>query len=169
VPPAPTKPDPAATFPAFNAVQAMSEGVFSEEEMPSAAAKTNNPLISADKGENRPHLPPAPPTDSSPRPSTDVVMPDLANKGRTIWHDAKDDETRHLADWVSAAYGWTGAPTVDTQRKALDDTNPAWGAYETVDVLQGDSILSGNRPAALLGEFDQYYMSYPWITQVAAH
>ncbi|KAL5083902.1 hypothetical protein Trisim1_000811 [Trichoderma cf. simile WF8] len=172
VPPESSLPDKAVTFPIFNAVEAMSEGVFQEHHTSAATAKLKNPLIPKptggdthdDKAEKRPRLPPAAAKDSSPTPGTERVMPDLHNDKKTIWHSADDADTQELADWVSAAYGWKGAPAVIRENKAIDDPSPAWHDYECKDILSGWSLLEGAAPRRLIDDFDQYYMSYPFVS-----
>jgi len=194
IPPKPTL--PTLSLPSFNAVTAMSEGVFQQAEPPMGATLVRNPLLpppkpNEDDVEMRPRLSVS--AEGEGMPKLKEWWIEDAKGELTKWDAEKEWEAvkeawgkvdggvQGLTDIVVGAFGWA-SPVGNEEKKddgaagrtgdgGATSSGAEWVAgsgdgAKTGSPTAAPPLLSGAKPTALLKEFEKYYMSCPWVTVI---
>ena len=181
---------PSENIPEFNAVLAMSEGVFQDGGDPNPT-KRARPLLppNPDNVDERPNLPPTPPEQDVGRPAARGKDP----WGEVVeaWTEADDGKAQGLVDAWAGLFGWgVKAPDVESDDESGDEGDAAVVKATTatptsnisIDAVAGSQAqvfepLTVGKPKKILGigkktgsgldAFLNYYVGCPFVTATA--
>jgi len=132
----------------------MQEGVF-QDGLPGKPPR-KNPLL-PDGGDERPRLPPTPPSqtaDVAAARTSDpwTVVENIWNPTDATVEKVMDDTAKDLVQRWTDLMGWNNAV-------------PLGGAAPGSDAFKP---LVSDRPAMIVGDFEDYFVGCPWVTAVSA-
>ncbi|KAF2465819.1 uncharacterized protein BDR25DRAFT_378525 [Lindgomyces ingoldianus] len=154
---------PSWSFPEFNALAAMQEGVFQDDGDPLDKPVRKNALLGPATGiDERPKLKPTPPSQTTDLP--DAKKPDIWVEDKSlvdggfldvgpsfdevegVWQAVDEEATQLVADAWGDVMGWWGVEVPGS----------------------AGSSLSGKKPTYLIGRaetFEVFYLEAPWLTK----
>ncbi|KAL8832469.1 MAG: hypothetical protein Q9191_000239 [Dirinaria sp. TL-2023a] len=153
--PPPVLPDPENVLPEFNAVTAMSEGVFQDgSNNPSGKS---SPLLPPNPSalDERPHLRPTPVEQTGGLPAPPTTDGSQWTKVQSAWSGVNSQIARDLVSVWTKLAGWDEQPPLGT-------VSPGSGEEELTDHLVAD------QPGMVLASFEEWYQSCPLLVQVVS-